>query len=185
MCACVAALCLSLLGCVGPGTEVAPAPPTPLSERERVAELRVTLAGALDPDARAALERVEVPMLLRVSALDWFEHRSRFDRQGEVELDVEVRALSLASGLSVWLWRSLVGEDSLEVRVTLRDASGSRAVFALTERTGVGGFSWRHADLRLDRMARRLGRRIAELLLAEESDSPQSSLARSTARPTS
>ena len=79
-------------------------------------------------------------------------------------LDVEVRALSLAGAISVWLWRGLVGEDRLEVHVRVRDAAGPRGEFLLTERTGVEGWEWRDADVRLDRLARRLGRRIAELL---------------------
>ncbi len=77
---------------------------------------------------------------------------------------MEVKGVSLAGAMSTWLWRGLVGEDWLEVRVTVRDSGGLREDFILTERTAVEGWEWRDADARLDRMARRLGRRIAELL---------------------
>ncbi len=153
-----------LLACAG---DDAPAPnrdPKPLPEHARVADLRVTLADDIGPACRAQLERADVPMLLRVSSLDWFEHEHRFDREGDVYLEVEVKGVSLAGAMSTWLWRGLVGEDWLEVRVTVRDSGGLREDFTLTERTAVEGWEWRDADARLDRMARRLGRRIAELL---------------------
>jgi hypothetical protein len=155
---------VALLACAGSDAPAADPDPTPLPDHARVADLRVTLADDLPDAARETLERIDVPMLVRVSGLDWFEHESRFDREGDVTLEVEVLALSLEGAVPVWLWRSLVGEDWLEVRVRVRGASGLRDDFTLIERTGVAGWEWRDADARLDRMARRLGRRIAELL---------------------
>jgi hypothetical protein len=155
---------VALLACAGTDAPAADPDPVPLSDQARVAGLRVTLAGTLSVAERETLERIDVPMLVRLAALDWFEHESRFDLAGQVTLEVEVLALSLEGAVPVWLWRGLAGEDWLEVRVRVHDASGLHDDFILTERTGVEGWEWRDADARLDRMARRLGRRIAELL---------------------
>ena len=136
-----------------------------LAGRRGAADAAADVLAAADASGHHSLLDVAgVPMLLRVSSLDWFEHEHRFDREGDVYLEVEVKGVSRAGVMSTWLWRGLVGEDWLEVRVTVRDSGGLREDFTLTERTAVEGWEWRDADARLDRMARRLGRRIAELL---------------------
>lgn len=138
--------------------------PTPLSDTALVADLHVELSDALEADRRQQLERVEAPLLLRISALDWFEHEGRFEREGETRLLVEVTGLSLRSVLSTWLWPDLPAPDVLAIRVRVRDPAGTRHAFDWEERTQVGGWEWRDPDVRLERLARRLGRRIAELL---------------------
>ena len=153
----------TLLGCASPAPQVQPAPP-PLPDGARVSDLRVELSASVGPAERKSLERVDAHQLLRLSALDWFEHEKRFDPNGSVEIRVEVIALSLRAAAAVWLWPDMGSPDALTVRVYLRLQNETREAFTWEEQTRVGGWEWRDADARLERLARRLGRRIAELL---------------------
>lgn len=152
-----------LLACTSPVPRMQPTPPL-LPDGASVADLRVELAASLDPAERKRLERVDVRELLRLSALDWFEHEKRFAPNGSVEILVEVLALSLRAAPAVWLWPDLGSPDALAVRVHVRLPKEAREAFTWEEQTRVGGWEWRDADARLERLARRLGRRIAELL---------------------
>ena len=57
-----------------------------------------------------------------------------------------------------------------DVRVRVRDVPPQGAAHApeWKEATRVGGWDWRDGQARLERVCRRLGRRIAELLLLNE-----------------
>ena len=162
----VAALLLpfALLCCAGADPAAPPPETKRLPEAARVADVRLVLGEGLGAQERSTLERLDVASLVRLAALDWFEHEHRFDPEGGIEIEVEVLSLTLVGAVPTWLWRSLAGGDALEVRVRVRDRSGPQSEFVLTERTAVAGWEWRNPDDRLDRMARRLGRRIAELL---------------------
>ena len=156
--------CVFGSGCAGKDLPLEAVAPQMLLDLDRIADLRVTLGGDLSDSDRKTLELVDVPMLIRLAALDWFDHDGRFDIEGQISFEVEVLALALAGAIPVWLWRGWAGDDRLEVKVRVLDAGVFREDFSLTERTGVEGWEWRDADARLDRMARRLGRRIAEVL---------------------
>ena len=157
------------LGCAtARGPEAPPVPP-PLPASVLVSDLRVALSETLPEADRAALLAAEIPSVLRFGALDWFDHVERFDVRASLVLFVEVREVHLRSQLSTWLWPERVAPDRLRVLVRFRDATGfwRHEDFEWLETTRVGGWDWRDPQDRLERMARRLGRRIAELLVVD------------------
>ena len=131
-----------------------------------VSDVRVVLSSLLSEADRDELLATEIPSVMRFAALDWFEHVGRFDTRASLVLFVEVRDLHLRSGLSAWLWPESVAPDHLRVLVRFRDDAGfwRHEDFEWLETTRVGGWDWRDPEARLERVARRLGRRIAELL---------------------
>ena len=78
------------IGCGGGAPAARPEDPQPLPDHVLVSELRVELSESLAASRRELLERVEVPSLVRLAALDWFEHEGRFASTGQVRLRVEV-----------------------------------------------------------------------------------------------
>ena len=159
-----------MLGCASSTPPEPPRIPAPLPESVLVSDVRVELSPALDEDERARLQAADVSSMIRLGALDWFEHVGRFDRHASLVLLVEVREVHLRGALSTWLWPDGVEPDHVLVYVRFRDDAGfwRHEDFEWKETTRVGGWDWRDGEARLERVSRRLGRRIAELLLLDE-----------------
>jgi hypothetical protein len=154
------------LACASP-MEPPPAAHAPflLTQGLAVRGLHVEADAALDPSARDDLERLEAREVIRQSALDWLEHHDQFDPDtGELELRVRVRALSLRSRTSAWLWPDVAGTDRLEASVAALADGDLRKTFGVRTETRVGGKAWREPEARLRRLAQQLGRQIAERL---------------------
>jgi hypothetical protein len=129
-------------------------------EAGRFARVEVALA----PDA-ASLDDASAARLLgevRQSARDWLEQRDRLAPDGELSLQVRVEALRLRSSWVTWLFAWAVAPDRLAARVTV--LRGLERADRCPERveSALSGYSWRDPDVRLDRLARRLGHRIAD-----------------------
>ena len=153
-----AALAPFVLACAG-----APAPHCDLPsapETGRFARVEVALA----PDT-ASLDAVSAAHLLgsvRQSARDWLEQRDRLAPDGDLSLQVRVDALRLRSSGVAWLFSWAAAPDHLGAQVTvLRGLERVDRCPARVE-SALSGYSWRDPDARLDRLARRLGHRIAE-----------------------
>jgi hypothetical protein len=149
------------LGCAAPS-----APPCDPWSRQlgQVARVEVSLApdaGSLDPEASARLVAT-----VRQSALDWFEQRGRFATEGQLALRVTIDSVRLRGTVSTWLFGWVAAPDHLAARVSVerehtRDLVNGNLCPARVE-SALAGWSWRDREARLDRLARRLGQRVAE-----------------------
>lgn len=126
----------------------------------QVARVEVSLApgvGTLDADAAARLVTT-----VRQSALDWLEQRDRLATDGELTLLVTVDSTRLRSSATAWLFAWAAPPDHLAALVAvLRGLDRAPRCPARVE-SALAGYSWRDPDARLERLARRLGHRIAE-----------------------
>ena len=152
----LAALGLAL-GCAGaPTADCELLPPAP---EERYAGVEVALAPglALDP---AAAGRVAAGA--RQSALDWLEQRGRLAPDGASLVAVTVDSAQLRSAATTVLFAWVADPDELSARVSLRRGSQRTPRCAVRVESALAGWSWRDPEARLDRLARRLGQRVAE-----------------------
>jgi hypothetical protein len=145
------------LACAG-----APAPHCDLPSRPepgRFARVEVAVAPGAALDAASAAHLLGS---VRQSARDWLEQRDRLAPDGELSLQVRVEALRLRSAWVTWLFAWAVAPDHLAAQVTvLRGLERVDRCPARVE-SALSGYSWRDPDARLERLARRLGHRIAE-----------------------
>jgi hypothetical protein len=145
------------LACAGtPAAVCELAPPAP---GERYAGVEVALAPGLSLDPGAA---ARVAVVTRQSALDWLEQRGRLATGGGSSVAVTVESARLRSGLTTWLFAWASGPDHLFARVALRRESEHTVRCPVRVESALAGWSWRDPEPRLDRLARRLGQRIAE-----------------------
>jgi len=116
---------------------------------------------SLSASSRALLRERGALATVRQSALDWFDHRSRFDPDGELELRVRVRELRLRSYATALLFAGISGADRLEASVVASRQGTVLKTYAVGAASAVGGRPWSDPTERLQRLARMLGQRIA------------------------
>ncbi len=152
----VAALALACAGAPVPEPDFQSAP-----EDARYARVEVSLApgaaSSLDPEARAQLVT-----WVRQSARDWLEQRGRLAPDGECSLVVTVDSARLRSSWVTWLFAWAAAPDHLEAQVFVLRGLDRVASHARRVESALAGYAWRDPEARLERLARRLGRRIAE-----------------------
>ena len=152
----IAALGLSLACASAPVALCDLAPPAP---EERYAAVEVALGAglALDP-----AEAARAAAVTRQSTLDWLEQRGRLAPDGGASILLTVDSARLRSALATWLFAWVAHPDHLSVRVSLRRGADSSARCPARVESALAGWSWRETEARLDRLARRLGPRVAE-----------------------
>jgi hypothetical protein len=146
------------LACASP-----PAPRCDLAaepEAGQFARVEVTLA----PDASSLAPKAAAELLvwLRQSALDWLEQRDRLAPDGELTLLVTIDSARLRSASTTWLFGWVAAPDHLAAQVSVLHGLERAARCPTRVESSLAGYSWRDPDARLERLARRLGQRIAE-----------------------
>lgn len=145
------------LACASPpGAVCELAPPAP---EERYAGVEVALAPGLSLDPAAG---ARVAAVTRQSALDWLEQRGRLAPDGGSSVAITVDSARLRWALSTWLFAWAAPPDHLAARIALRRAAEHEPRCAVRVDSALAGWSWRDPEARRDRLARRLGQRIAE-----------------------
>ena len=152
----IAALGLALACASPPGAICELSPPAP---DERYAGVEVALAPGL-PVGPAAAARVAA--LTRQSALDWLDQRGRLAPDGGTAVAITIDSARLRWTLTAWLFAWAAPPDHLAARVSLRRAAEREPRCDARVESALAGWSWRDPELRLDRLARRLGQRVAE-----------------------
>jgi hypothetical protein len=144
------------LACAG-----APAPRCEQSSAiGRFARVEVALAPGT---GLAPEEGVRVVALVRQSALDWLEQQDRLAPDGQLSLVVTIDSARLRSASVTWLFAWAAPPDHLAAQVSVLQHGVERtALCPARVESALAGYSWRDPDARLERLARRLGHRIAE-----------------------
>jgi hypothetical protein len=151
--------------------------PTPAALERPVAQpdLRQSTARVRSVEVRAAaegwsaaqrrlLERQAVAAQVRESALDWLDARHRFDPKGSISVLVELSELRLRSAFTALVFAGLTGGDRLAAQVDVYERGAPVARYAMRVDSALGGLdSWNPRE-RLARLARMLGRRVADAL---------------------
>ena len=153
----IAALGLGL-GCAS--APVAHCDLAPVQESGRFARVEVALApdaGSLAPEAADRLA-----VWVRESALDWLEQRDRLAADGQLALLVTIESARLRGPATAWLFAWAAAPDHLAAEVSVLRGLDRTARCPVQVESALAGWSWRDRDARLERLARRLGRRIAE-----------------------
>jgi hypothetical protein len=162
------ALCCSLLALLACRSEplpaaVEPALPPLLGDRGTVGRVDVVAdAPPLSGAQQALLRRHDAAPVLRQSALDWLDARGRFAPDGELSLHVQIRFVRLRSELVALLFGRASRDDRLEATITVKRGDRRLADFPVRVASSLGGRAWKDPEDRLQRMARVLGRRVAE-----------------------
>ena len=139
-----------------------PSVPFLLQGEARVARVEVVAdRESLSASARALLRDRGAIEIVRQSALDWFDHRDRFDRDGELELRVRIRELRLRSQATALLFSGISGADRLEASVVASRQGTVLKTYAVGAASALGGRVWSDPTERLRRLARLLGQQIA------------------------
>jgi hypothetical protein len=153
----IAALALGL-ACAG-----GPAPRCELASEAapgRFAQVEVTVVG--DAASLGAESTARLAGLVRQSARDWLEQRDRLAPDGELTLQVTVDVARLRSSTVTWLFSWAVPPDQLAAQVAVRRGEERTSRCPARVESALAGYSWRDPDPRLERLARRLGHRVAE-----------------------
>jgi len=156
---------VALLAC---RSEPIPAPvehglPVLAGERGAVGRLVVLVdSPPLSGAQQALLRRHDAAPVLRQSALDWLDARGRFAPDGELSLHVHIRFVRLRSELVALLFGRASRADRLEATITVKRGDRRLADFPVRVASSLGGRAWKDPEERLQRMARVLGRRVAE-----------------------
>jgi hypothetical protein len=141
-----------------------PLPATPPRISGEIAEVQVTLADELAPRDAHSLREGHAAGTLRQSLLDWLEQAERLDPHGELRVRIELRGLRLRSSAVSWLLAGWAPPDRLDASVIVLRGSEEVARYPTAASSTLGGWAWRDPARRLDRLARRLGGRVAEEL---------------------
>ena len=167
---CGGALLPALLAGLALGCAASPAP-SPHAERLqdllgslRVASLSVEAGVEIGEAPRDDLVEYDISGVLRQSALDWLEQRRRFSPQGEIRVVVRIQDLRLRGPLAARWWPGLGAPDRHAVQVSARQGEVELARFERRVESRVGGRDWADSGARAQRLARRLGQRVAEAL---------------------
>jgi hypothetical protein len=115
------------------------------------------VAADLEDDAAAALARA-----VRQSARDWLEQRDRLAGDGELALVVRIDSARLRPAWVAWLFAWVAAPDQLATQVLVLRGAEPVSSTPVRVESALSGWAWRDPDERLDRLARRLGQRIAE-----------------------
>ena len=153
---CVAAAAAAA-ACAGAPAAVAPAP---VEGRVGRVEVRVARDAAM-PRSLAPEDRTRLLAVVRQSARDWLEQEGRLAEPAPLALEVELEALELRSAAVTWLFAWAAAPDQLAARVRVLRDGAVVSDGRLRLESALSGYSWRDPGARLDRLARRLGRRIA------------------------
>ena len=150
------ALALSCSAARGPEPESATTPhsgtpPGPISA------VRVELASGLEAPHGELARRVAAQ-----TALDWLEHAGVFDPRASGRVYATITELRVRSATTTWLFPFLAPPDRMAVRVRFEGPPELGSSFEIAVESRVAGFRWRDRTMRAERLARRLGRRIAE-----------------------
>jgi hypothetical protein len=132
------------------------------SDTGRYARVEVALApdaSSLSPDAAARLVA-----WVRQSARDWLEQRDRLAPDGELALVVTIGSARLRSPTVTWFFAWATAPDHLAAQVLVVRGSEPASRCPVRVESALAGYSWRDPEARLERLARRLGHRIAEEL---------------------
>lgn len=139
-----------------------PSVPFLLQGEARVARVEVVAdQESLSASVRALLRERGAIEIVRQSALDWFDHRDRFDRDGELELRVRIRELRLRSRATALAFSGISGADRLEASVVASRQGTVLKTYAVGAASALGGRLWSDPTVRLQRLARQLGQQIA------------------------
>ena len=152
-----ASLAFAALACAGPvAVPVTPAPVAGAFGRVEVRLADESIEDRLGPgDAR------RLRAIVRQSARDWLEQAGRLAEPAPLALEVTLESLRLRPAAVAWLFGRAAAPDHLAARVrVLRDGVEVSAAVVRVE-SALAGYSWRDPGPRLERLARRLGRRIA------------------------
>jgi hypothetical protein len=154
----IAAAVLGLACASAPPVEPA-SRPAPVAGRYARVEVALAQRGApcLEADAAARLAAV-----VRQSARDWLEQRERLAPDGAYALAVTVDSARLRSAWVTWLFAWVAAPDHVAARVSVLRDGAPVAGYPVRVESALAGYSWRDPDARLDRLARRLGHRLAE-----------------------
>ena len=162
------AMCCTMVALLACRSEPIPAPvahglPVLAGERGAVGRL-VVLADSppLSGAQQALLRRYDAALVLRQSALDWLDARGRFDPSGELSVHVQIRSVRLRSELVALLFGRAWRADRLEAFARVTHGGQPVRGFPVRVARSVGGRDWKDPEERLQRMARVLGRRVAE-----------------------
>jgi hypothetical protein len=145
------------LACASAPVAVCKLPPPAPEERYAAVEVALDPELSLDPASAA-----RVAAVTRQSALDWLEQRGRLAPDGGSSVAVTVDSARLRSAFSTWLFAWAGPPDHLSARISLRRASEQTPRCEARVESALSGWSWRDSQTRLDRLARRLGQRVAE-----------------------
>jgi hypothetical protein len=162
------ALCCSLLVLLACRSEPIPASverslPILLGDRGTVGRVVVVAdSPPLSTAQQALLRRHHAALVLRQSALDWLDARGRFGSSGELSLHVQIRSVRLRGEFVALLFGRASRADHLEAFVMVARNGQQVRNFSARVASSVGGRDWKDPEERLQRMARMLGRRIAE-----------------------
>jgi hypothetical protein len=152
----IAALGLAL-ACASAPVAVCELPPPAPEERYAAVEVAIGPGLALDPAAAARAAAVT-----RQSVLDWLEQRGRFAPDGAASLQLTLESARLRSAVTAWGFAWIARPDHLFARVALRRGTDESPRCPARVESALAGWSWRDREARLDRLARRLGQRVAE-----------------------
>lgn len=134
-----------------PASDPPPAPPPAPLQRVEV----VPAAGIASGEA--------VAELVGQSARDWLAQRGRLAAEGNGVLRVEIEALRLRAGWLVWCCAWALAPDRLAARVRVETPGVAPGpAYRVVVESALAGYGWRDRQERQSRLARRLGRRIAE-----------------------
>lgn len=157
-----AALTLGIQACGGASARMDEEPGAARLAGE-VSRVAVSSASTLGPAGRRALAQADALAVLQQSTLDWLAQDGRLaTRSGGLELRLEVDALHLRSPLVTWLFAWLAGPDRLEAQVQVSRSGAALRDLRVTVSSSLAGFGWRDSTERMRRLARRLGRQVAE-----------------------
>lgn len=132
------------------------------SEPETGRFARVEVALAPDASSLAPKAAAELLVWVRQSALDWLEQGDRLAPGGELTLLVTIDSARLRSAATTWLFGWAAAPDHLAAQVSVLHGLERATRCPARVESALAGYSWRDPDARLERLARRLGRRIAE-----------------------
>jgi hypothetical protein len=158
-CLCAAFACSALLACsAAPRPAGRPAPVAGTFGRVEVRLADPSLAGLAGGDAR------RLAAIVRQSARDWLEQADRLappaPAPAPLALEITLESLRLRSAATTWLFAWAAAPDHLAARVRVLRAGTEVSAGAVRVESALAGFSWRDPAPRLERLARRLGRRV-------------------------
>ncbi len=164
------AMCCSILALLVCRSGPIPAPvehglPVLAGDRGAVGRVVVLVdSPPLSTAQQALLRRYDAASVLRQGALDWLDARGRFDPSGELSVHVQIRSVRLRGELVALLFGHASRADRLEAFAQVTRGGQPVRGFPARVTSSVGGRDWKDPEERLRRMARMLGRRVAEAL---------------------
>jgi hypothetical protein len=152
----LAALALACSGAPAPEPSARPERPEGRYGRVDVA-VAPAVAAQLPVDDASRLARA-----VRQSARDWLEQSDRLAGDGELALAVSVESARVRPAWVTWLFAWLADPDHVAAQVLVLRGAERLAAFPVRVESALSGWEWRDPGERLERLARRLGQRVAE-----------------------